>query len=165
MNANWECRVKQSAGILMYRLCNHAPSVLLVHPGGPFWQRRESNAWSIPKGEYRGTERAEDAALREFEEETGFRLQGPLLPLGETVQAAGKQVTGFAIEGDLDPAKIKSLPCTIEWPPRSGRLISFPEVDRAEWFTLEAAREKIIKAQAVFLERLEAMLSTESEPP
>lgn len=157
--------MKQSAGILMYKLCNHKPLVLLVHPGGPFWQRRDRNAWSIPKGEYGGTEMAEDAALREFEEETGFRPQGPLLPLGETVQAAGKRVTGFALEGDLVAAKIKSQPCTIEWPSRSGRLISFPEVDRAEWFTIETAREKIIKAQAVFLDRLKAILGgTDSEP-
>lgn len=155
--------MKQSAGILMYKLSDGAPAVLLAHPGGPFWRRRDRNAWSIPKGEYSGTETAETAALREFTEETGFRPKGLLLPLGETVQAAGKRVTAFALEGDLDTEKIKSQPFTIEWPPRSGRLISFPEVDRAEWFTLSAAREKIIKAQAVFLDRLEIILGGTQE--
>lgn len=129
--------------------------VLLVHPGGPFWRNKDANSWSIPKGEFGDEETAEAAASREFEEETGFRPTGALLPLGETIQAGGKRVTAFAMAGDIDTAHIKSVPCEVEWPLHSGKLISVPEVDRAEWFTIDGAREKIVKAQSVFLDRLE----------
>lgn len=135
--------------------------VLLVHPGGPFWRKKDINAWSIPKGEIDAAETPEAAASREFEEETGVRPQGSLIPLGETVQAGGKRVIAFALAGELDPSRLESTTFELEWPPRSGRLVRFPEVDRADWFTLDAAREKMVKGQIVFLDRLRALL----EPP
>jgi predicted NUDIX family NTP pyrophosphohydrolase len=150
--------MKRSAGILMYRLIGRKPMVLLVHPGGPFWRNKDSHSWSIPKGEFGDDEPAEAAAIREFEEETGFRPAGVLLPLGEVLQAGGKRVLAFAITGDLDAAQIRSVTCEVEWPPKSGRLIRVPEVDRAAWFTLDEARAKIIKGQSIFLDRLEQLL-------
>lgn len=146
----------------MFRLSGHEPLVLLVHPGGPFWRNKDRHSWSIPKGEFGEEETAESAALREFEEETGFRPAGVLLPLGEATQAGGKRVTAFAMAGDLDTTQIESVFCDIEWPPRSGQLIRVPEVDRAAWFSLNEARNKIIKGQSVFLERLEQLLRLNS---
>jgi predicted NUDIX family NTP pyrophosphohydrolase len=151
--------VKRSAGILMFRLSGRKPMVLLVHPGGPFWRNKDRSSWSIPKGEFGDDETAEAAAVREFEEETGFHPSGALLPLGEAIQAGGKRVVAFAMAGDLDATRAESVSCEVEWPPNSGRLIRVPEVDRAAWFTLEEARNKIIKAQSVFLDRLEQILS------
>ena len=148
----------RSAGILMYRRTG-AVEVLLAHPGGPFWRGKDLGAWSIPKGVYDATEAPEAAAVREFEEELGVRPVGSLLPLGEAVQAGGKVVTGFALEGDLDCSQIRSNEFEIEWPPKSGRRASFPEVDRAEWFALDIARDKIVRGQAVFLDRLAAALA------
>lgn len=144
----------------MYRLEDRAPKVLLVHPGGPFWRNKDAHAWSIPKGEFGEDETPEAAALREFEEEVGQRLAdgGRLVPLGDAVQSGQKRVTCFALEGDLDCARAASASIEMEWPPKSGRRIRFPEVDRAEWFGLAEAREKIIKGQAVFLDRLVEML-------
>jgi predicted NUDIX family NTP pyrophosphohydrolase len=131
--------------------------VLLVHPGGPFWTRRDAGAWSIPKGEYSDGEDPLDAARREFAEELGSRApDGDPADLGEICQKSGKVVHGWALPGDLDPAAIQSNTFTLEWPPRSGRMREFPEVDRAEWFELERAREKINPAQAAFLDRLAA---------
>ena len=150
--------MKRSAGILMFRLIGSEPMVLLVHPGGPFWRNKERHSWSIPKGEFGDDETAEAAAQREFEEETGFRPAGVLLPLGEALQAGGKRVTAFAIAGDLDAAQIRSVTCEVEWPPKSGRLIRVPEVDRAAWFNLREAQEKIIKGQSIFLDRLLQLL-------
>lgn len=150
--------MKRSAGILMYRLLGDEPMVLLVHPGGPFWRNKDRNCWSIPKGEFGEDETAEAAALREFEEETGFRPEGKLVWLGEAVQPSGKKITAFALAGDLDTSRIKSETFEIEWPPKSGQLTRFPEVDRAEWFALDAARDKIVKGQSIFLDRLEEML-------
>ncbi len=150
--------VRRSAGILMFRHCGRKPMVLLVHPGGPFWRSKDRNSWSIPKGEFGDDETAEAAAVREFEEETGFRPAGAFLPLGEAIQAGGKRVTAFAMAGDLDATRIESVSCEIEWPPKGGQLIRVPEVDRAEWFTLDDARDKIIKGQSVFLDRLEQIL-------
>lgn len=154
---------KRSAGLLLYRRRPEI-EVLLVHPGGPFWARRDEGAWSIPKGEF-DDEPAEAAARREFEEETGFRLDAVLadpnaafLGLGTTRQKAGKEVAAFAAEGDLDPARLDSNRFEIEWPPGSGRRQSFPEVDRAAWFAPAGARRLILPAQAVFLDRLEALL-------
>jgi predicted NUDIX family NTP pyrophosphohydrolase len=144
----------------MYRLTGAEPMVLLVHPGGPFWRNKDRYSWSIPKGEFGGDETAEAAAMREFEEETGFRPAGALLPLGEAVQAGGKRVTAFATESDLDAARIRSVTCEVEWPPKSGRLIPVPEVDRAAWFTLGDASAKIIQGQRVFLDRLQQLLYT-----
>jgi predicted NUDIX family NTP pyrophosphohydrolase len=150
--------VERSAGILMYRLSGREPMVLLVHPGGPFWRNKDRNSWSIPKGEYGNDETAEKTAAREFEEETGVRPAAALLPLGDAAQAGGKKVTAFAVAGDLDARRIESVSFEMEWPPNSGRLARFPEVDRAEWFTLDSAREKIVKGQSVFLDRLEQIL-------
>lgn len=146
----------RAAGILLYRRRDRALEVLLVHPGGPFWRKREAGAWTIPKGEVAAGEDPEAAARREFAEETGLRLTQPLLPLGEVVQAAGKRITAFAAEGDLDPTALCSNVFEIEWPPKSGRRAEFPEIDRAGWFTLNAARPLINPAQAAFLERLAA---------
>ena len=150
--------MKHSAGILMFRLSECRPMVLLVHPGGPFWRNKDRNSWSIPKGEFGDDETAEAAAVREFEEETGFRPAGALVPLGEAIQAGGKRVTAFAMAGDLDTTRIESVSCEVEWPPKSGRLVRVPEVDRAAWFALDDARDKIIKGQSVFLDRLEQIL-------
>jgi predicted NUDIX family NTP pyrophosphohydrolase len=145
---------KRSAGILMYRRTRDGVQVLLVHPGGPFWAKRDAGAWSIPKGEYLETEDPLACALREFEEEAGVRPQGRFHSLGEIVQRGGKHVTAFAIEHDFDVTALKSNTFELEWPAKSGRRRSFPEVDRAAWFSLAEARQKILAAQAEFIERL-----------
>jgi predicted NUDIX family NTP pyrophosphohydrolase len=146
---------RRSAGILLYRVARGEPEVLLVHPGGPFWARKDAGAWSIPKGEYADGEDPRAAALREFEEETGTALTpGELIELGEVKQKGGKVVTAWAAEGDLDADAIRSNTFTMEWPPRSGRTAEFPEIDRATWFGIDAAREKLVAAQAEFLDRL-----------
>jgi predicted NUDIX family NTP pyrophosphohydrolase len=146
---------KRSAGILLYRRRADELEVLLVHPGGPFWASKDLGAWSIPKGEHDADEDARACALREFEEETGSApTAGELAELGEVRQKSGKVVAAWALEGDLDPATIRSNSFTMQWPPRSGQMKEFPEVDRAEWFGLEAARERINPAQAIFLDRL-----------
>ena len=119
--------MRRSAGILMFRHSGRKPMVLLVHPGGPFWRNKDRNSWSIPKGEFGDDETAEAAAVREFEEETGFRPAGALLPLGEAIQAGGKRVTAFAMAGDLDATRIESASCEVEWSPKGGRLIRVPE--------------------------------------
>lgn len=128
--------------------------MLLVHPGGPFWQKRDAGAWSIPKGEVGEGEDALSAACREFEEETGVRPRPPFVPLGEVRQKGGKRVVAWAFEGDCDPGAIRSNTFRMEWPPRSGREAEFPEIDRAEFFPLETAREKINPAQAALLDAL-----------
>jgi predicted NUDIX family NTP pyrophosphohydrolase len=144
-----------SAGILLYRRREGAVQVLLVHPGGPFWARKDLGAWSIPKGELDEDEDPRACALREFAEETGTRLPDAALDeLGSVKLKSGKLVLAFAVEGDLDPATIASNTFEMEWPPRSGRMQSFPEIDRAEWFDLAAAREKLNPAQAAFIDRL-----------
>jgi predicted NUDIX family NTP pyrophosphohydrolase len=146
---------KRSAGILLYRRPDGEPEVLLVHPGGPYWEKKDLGAWSIPKGEYDDAEDPRACALREFEEELGARPpEGELAALGTAKQSGGKVVTAWAVEGDLDPAGARSNTFTLEWPPRSGVMRDFPEVDRADWFTLDDARERINPAQAVFLDRL-----------
>ena len=144
-----------SAGIMLYRRRGDRLEVLLVHPGGPFWARRDLGAWSIPKGEYERDEEPLSAARREFAEELGVAPpDGSLEDLGEVRQKGGKLVHAWALEGDLDAAAVSSNTFELEWPPRSGRKIEVPEVDRAEWFAVERAREKINPAQAEFLERL-----------
>jgi predicted NUDIX family NTP pyrophosphohydrolase len=151
-----------SAGILLDRRDNGGVEVLLVHPGGPFWARKDFGAWSIPKGEIDADEDPRTAARREFAEETGTRLpDGALDELGSVRQKSGKVVIAFAAAGDLDPAAVVSNTFELEWPPRSGRVQTFPEVDRAEWFGLDAAREKLIPAQAAFVDRLEALLTSQ----
>jgi predicted NUDIX family NTP pyrophosphohydrolase len=149
----------KSAGILVYRKRAGAMDVLLVHPGGPFWARRDAGAWSIPKGEYSDDEDAQAAARREFTEETGWTVRGELKPLGDIRQKAGKMVTAFAAEGDFDLAALDSNRFEMEWPPKSGRKASFPEVDRAGWFSLDEASEKMIEGQRPLLDRLEALLA------
>jgi predicted NUDIX family NTP pyrophosphohydrolase len=150
---------KKSAGLLMFRrTTGGAAQVLLAHPGGPFWQRKDSGAWTLPKGEYEDPEEPLAAALREWAEETGFAAAPPYLPLGEVTQKNGKRVTAWAFEGACDPAALKCNTFEIEWPPKSGRVQSFPEIDRVEWFDLAQAREKIHPAQAAFLDRLQQLL-------
>jgi len=145
---------KRSAGLLLYRRRNEALEVFLVHPGGPFWAKKDAGAWSIPKGEYAEGEDPLAAARREFDEETGFPAPADAVPLGELKQAGGKLVIAWAAEGDCDPSKVASNTCEIEWPPRSGRKMEIPEVDRAAWFAMEEARVRMLKSQLPFLDRL-----------
>ena len=136
----------------MYRQGKGGIEVFLAHPGGPFWEKKD--AWTIPKGEYEGGEAPLDAAIREFHEETGFVARSPFLELGEIRQPSGKIVTAWAFEGDCDPAELHSNTCMIEWPPRSGRQLEIPEVDRGAWFKIEDARGRMFKGQAALLDRL-----------
>lgn len=148
-----------SAGLLMFRRGAGGLQVLLAHPGGPFWARKDDAAWTLPKGEAAGGENAFATALREFEEETGCRPAGPFIDLGEVRHKSGKRVQAWAFEGDLDPAALRCNLFEIEWPPRSGRRQQFPEIDRAEWFAPADARRKLLPAQRPFLDRLEHGLS------
>jgi predicted NUDIX family NTP pyrophosphohydrolase len=148
---------RRSAGILLYRRTPSGPEVFLIHPGGPFWARKDK--WSIPKGEYLDGEPPLEAARREFQEETGSTLTLDLprekfTPLGMIRQPAGKEVTAWAVEGEFDPAALVSNTCMVEWPPRSGRQIEIPEADRGAWFDLATARGKIFSGQESFLDRL-----------
>jgi predicted NUDIX family NTP pyrophosphohydrolase len=146
---------KRSAGILLHRRRDGAHEVLLVHPGGPFWAKKDAGGWSIPKGEYEDGEDARACALREFAEELGSPPpDGELVDLGEVRQRGGKVVTAWALAGDADADAIHSNTFTMEWPPRSGTMREFPEVDRAAWFGLDEARERILPAQAPLLDRL-----------
>ena len=147
-----------SAGLLLYRRRRGVLEVFLVHPGGPFWAGKEAGAWSIPKGEFSPGEEPLAAARREFGEETGFTAAGEFLPLNPLKQPSGKIIQAWAVAGDCDPGAIRSNTFTLEWPPRSGRRQEFPEVDRAAWFTLAGAREKISQGQAGFLEELRQIL-------
>jgi predicted NUDIX family NTP pyrophosphohydrolase len=147
-----------SAGVLLYRRRAGGLEVLLVHPGGPFWAGRDLGAWQIPKGNVEPGEEPADAARREFREEVGSDLAGVLEPLGRIRQAGGKWVEAFAVAGDIDADGIVSIHCDMEWPPRSGRLISIPEVDRAAWFTIETARVKMLASQLPLLDRIEALV-------
>lgn len=150
---------KKSAGLLMYRRRNGILEVLLVHPGGPFWTKKDVGSWSIPKGEYTSEEEDPlEVAKREFQEETSFKASGEFIPLTPLKQPSGKIITAWAFEGDCDASAIKSNTFAIEWPPRSGRQQEFPEVDRAGWFSIPAAKEKIIKGQAGFLDELDEIL-------
>lgn len=147
-------RLKQSAGVLLFRRVGREIEVLLAHPGGPFWKNKDDGAWSIPKGEYGDDEDPVEAAQREFAEETGLTLSGDLVPLGEVRQPGGKVVTAWAMEGDFNPSNLHSNTFSMPWPPGSGKSQEFPEIDRAEWFPLEVARRKILKGQAEILDRL-----------
>jgi predicted NUDIX family NTP pyrophosphohydrolase len=150
---------RRSAGIVLHRVGDAGLEVLLVHPGGPFWAKKDLGAWSIPKGECEPDEDPRACALREFEEETGTRLPATeLIELGAVVQKGGKEVTAWAARGDLDPASVRSNSFTMQWPPRSGREQEFPEIDRAEWFALDEARAKLVSAQVELLDRLAARL-------
>lgn len=148
-----------SAGLLLYRIRHAAIEVLLVHPGGPYWKTKDDGAWSIPKGEFSGAEDPLVAARREFFEETGVAIEGDLRALKPLQQAGGKIVHAWAVEGDLDPTTIVSNTFEIEWPPRSGRLQSFPEIDRVAWFALPEATRKILRGQVPLLEELAQMLA------
>jgi predicted NUDIX family NTP pyrophosphohydrolase len=145
---------KRSAGLLMYRYSNAAIEVFLVHPGGPFWAKKDLGAWSIPKGEYEVGEEPLAAARREFEEETGFPAVGRFIELGDLKQPGGKIVSAWAFEGDCDPKALRSNTFTIEWPPRSGRKEEFPEVDRASWYSVDEAKQRLLPGQRAFLDRL-----------
>ncbi len=149
---------KNSAGLLLYRYGPAGLEVLLVHPGGPFWQRKDAGAWSIAKGEIEEGEDALAAARREFAEETGYQPKGAAHDLGSVRQPSGKQVHVWAINADWDPQRLISNTFSMEWPPHSGRTQTFPEVDRAAWFGLDAARAKILRGQLAFLDRLELHL-------
>lgn len=148
--------MRRSAGLLLHRPTDRGREVLLGHMGGPFYARRDAGAWTVPKGEYDPAEPAWDAARREFEEELGLPPpEGGAVPLGEVRQAGGKVVTVWAVEADLDPATVAPGTFRMEWPPRSGRIEEFPELDRVAWFPVDRAREVIVKAQAAFLDRLD----------
>lgn len=150
---------KISAGILLYRKINNHYEVLLVHPGGPFWKNKDEGAWTIPKGETEGGEELLTAAIREFYEETGIKLHGNFTALTPVKQKSGKLVHAWALEGDIDAAKIKSNTFEIEWPPRSGKSQSFPEIDKAAWYDIKSAKEKINPAQLGLLDELNLLLS------
>ena len=149
---------KQSAGIILYRHRDSALEIFLVHPGGPFWKNKDSGAWSIPKGEFDEREDPLQAARREFHEETGCSVEGSFIALRPVRQAGGKMVHAWAVEGDCEAESIRSNSFTIEWPPRSGQRKEFLEVDRAGWFSLELAREKILKGQLMLLDELQRIL-------
>jgi predicted NUDIX family NTP pyrophosphohydrolase len=156
---------KTSAGLLLYRGEKAAVEVLLVHPGGPLWAKRDDGAWSVPKGEHMPDEDPLAAARREFLEELGVDPPAiePPVPLGEVRQAGGKRVLAWAVRGDLDPSSIRSNTFEMEWPPRSGRTKEFPEIDRAGWFDLAAARGKLVSGQAAFVDRLAELVG--ATPP
>ena len=149
--------MKKSAGIVLYRLRDGGIEVLLGHPGGPFWASKDDGAWSIPKGEFVAEEPLA-AARREFEEETGFPVEGPFLTLTPRKQKSGKTIYPFAAEGDIDVSRVRSNLFEMEWPPRSGRTAAFPEIDRAEWFALPEAHVKIQPGQSAFLHELQSLL-------
>ena len=151
--------MKKSAGLLMYR---RGPGgqleVLLAHPGGPYWQRKDAGAWTLPKGEYEDPEEPLAAALREWAEETGFDAKPPFIPLGEVALKGGKRITAWAFEGTCDPQQLKCNTFEIEWPPKSGKRQDFPEIDRVQWFAPDDARVRLNAAQAAFIDRLEQLV-------
>ena len=149
---------KRSAGLLMFRRRTAELEVFLVHPGGPFWAKKDAGAWMIPKGEYTDGELPLDAARREFHEETGFEAIGEFIDLGTVRQASGKLVSAWAFEGNCDPAKLTSNLCMMEWPPKSGRMVEIPEIDRGAWYSLPAAKSSILKSQQPFLDVLSRKL-------
>jgi predicted NUDIX family NTP pyrophosphohydrolase len=156
---------KRSVGLMVYRRREDGVEVFLVHPGGPFWAKKDEGSWSIPKGEYEEGEESLDVARREFAEETGFEVNGDFMEVGQIKQAGGKVVMAWAVEGDFDPASLKSNAFEMEWPPRSGRMQKFPEVDRGEWFSIDAARVKILKSQEPLLDMLLSVLGSSGAAP
>ena len=151
---------KKSAGILLYRIKNKITEVFLVHPGGPFWKNKDAGAWSIPKGEFTDEEDGLVAAKREFEEETGVKLSGQFIQLKPIKQKGGKLVYAWAVEGDIDADKIQSNSFKIEWPPKSGKIKEFPEVDKAGWFDLQEAVQKINPSQSAFIDELPELVES-----
>ncbi len=156
---------QRSAGILLYRRVSGGPEVLLVHPGGPYWIKKDEGVWSIPKGLCEKDEDPLAAARREFFEETGCKPIAEAVPLGDFRYASGKVVTAFATEGDFDLANFRSNTFEMEWPPRSGRMTRFPEADRAAWLTLDEAERRIVKGQHPILDALAALLAGEPKAP
>ena len=150
---------KQSAGILLHRVASGRVEVFLVHPGGPFWAKKDDGAWSIPKGEFVSGEELLEAAKREFQEETSFTIEGTFIPLNPVKQPGGKIVYAWAVEGDIDAGAIRSNTFLMEWPKGSAKTKSFPEIDKADWFDLDTAKTKIIKGQLGLLEQLARKLS------
>jgi predicted NUDIX family NTP pyrophosphohydrolase len=163
--------MRQSAGLLVYRKTANGPQVLIAHMGGPWFANKDKGGWSIPKGEYAKNEDPLKTAFHEFEEELGKELpKGELIELGTVKQSSGKEVIAWAIEGDLDVTKTRSNRVKIEWPPKSGNVQEYPEIDRAEWFSFEEAAKRLVKAQVEFLERLAKIVGTsfaadEPKPP
>lgn len=153
---------KSSAGLLMYRRAGESVEIFLIHPGGPFWSKKDAGAWSIPKGEIQADENPLTAARREFAEETGSEIDGDFISLDSIKQKGGKVVSAWAVEGSIDADAIKSNTFSMEWPPRSGRQAEFPEVDRAGWFSLTEAREKLIPAQTEFVNALCSKLGVDA---
>lgn len=151
---------KLSAGLLMYRIVDDAVQVLLVHPGGPYFRNKDDGAWSIPKGEIEPDEDALETAKREFQEELGIAAAGPLIPLSPVKQKGGKVVHAWAFEGECDTTAVRSNTFAMEWPPKSGKQVEFPEIDRAEFFDLDTARRKINERQVGLLEELEELLAS-----
>lgn len=145
---------KKSAGVLPFRFYNKKPEVLLAHPGGPFWKNKDLGAWSIVKGEYNDDEEPLTAAKREWREETGLKLPGKYIPLTPVKQKSGKEIIAWAVEADFEPTAIKSNSFEIEWPPKSGKKQSFPEIDRAAWFSIKEAKEKVNPAQVALIDEL-----------
>jgi predicted NUDIX family NTP pyrophosphohydrolase len=150
---------KRSAGLLMYRRRSGTVEVFLVHPGGPYWSKKNEGFWTIPKGEYETGKEPLAAAIREFQEETGFKVCEPFLELGSIRQKSGKLVIAWAFEGDCDPTKLISNTCEIEWPPRSGQRIEIPEVDLGDWFSFDLVRKFIRAEQVPFLEALRSLIA------
>jgi len=156
---------KKSAGLLVFRIHQNNLQIFLMHPGGPFFAKKDLGAWSIPKGEIGDNEKEAEAAKREFEEETGMQVQGNLISLKPIKQKSGKTVIAWAIEQDIEVSKIKSNLFEMEWPPKSGKYQQFPEMDRAEWFSVSDAKEKIISGQNGLIEELEEILTNRSIKP
>ena len=154
--------MKQSAGILLFRITKNIPEFFLVHPGGPFWKNKDSGAWSIPKGEFEDGEDPLKAAQREFEEETGQKINGDFVKLNAVKLKSGKMVYAWAIEKDIDPKILLSNTIQIEWPPKSGKKIEIPEVDKGEWFLLDEAKEKINPAQVSLLNQVIDLLNSKT---
>lgn len=150
---------RKSAGLLLYRRLKSKVEVFLVHPGGPYWAKKDDGIWSIPKGEFSEDEEPLTAAQREFKEETGFSITGQFHPLNPVTQPGGKTVYAWAVEGDVDAAAINSNTFSVQWPPGSVKIQQFPEADRADWFTIDVARQKILKGQIGLLDQLESILS------
>lgn len=147
--------MRKSAGILLYKLVDNTLKVFIVHPGGPFWKNKDTGAWSIPKGEFTDEENGLDAAIREFKEETGMKISGDFVELSTVKLKSGKIVYAWAVEGDIDAAAIKcETYIDVEWPPRSGKFISIPEVDKGEWFSADEAKQKINPSQAPLIDEL-----------
>jgi predicted NUDIX family NTP pyrophosphohydrolase len=153
---------KQSAGLLIYRRRDTGIDVFLVHPGGPFWQNKDLGAWSIPKGEFTAGEDPLEVAKRELHEETGLTVEGPFVPLEPIRQRGGKIVHAWLVEADFEPGEVKSNTFTLEWPRGSGKMATFPEVDRADWFSLKTASEKILSSQRPLLDQLQSTLTGEN---